>query len=93
MLNDGTKYYIPNKDIEQYKQLYSGIDVEQQLRNMVGWLDANPKNRKTKTGVKRFINSWLTREQDRAPIRTVSKQSEMDEAFRQLEEMKLRGEI
>jgi hypothetical protein len=92
MLNDGSRYYIPNKDIEQYKQLYSAIDVEQQLRNMVGWLDANPKNRKTRTGIKRFINSWLTREHDRAS-RTAPKENSMDEAFRQLEEMKARGEL
>jgi hypothetical protein len=34
---------------------------------MVGWLEANPKNRKTRNGIKRFINGWLTKEQNRAP--------------------------
>ena len=32
---------------------------------MEGWLDANPGKRKTKVGVKRFVNSWLSRSQDR----------------------------
>lgn len=32
---------------------------------MKGWLNANPTKRKTKRGIKRFINSWLSREQDK----------------------------
>jgi len=42
------------------------VDVEQALRNMRGWLLNNPKNRKTASGIRRFVNSWLSREQDRA---------------------------
>ena len=34
---------------------------------MKGWLDDNPKNRKTSSGIRRFINNWLSREQDKAP--------------------------
>ena len=37
----------------------------QELRKMKGWLTANPKRRKTKSGIKRFINGWLAKEQDR----------------------------
>ena len=33
---------------------------------MRGWLLANPRNRKTKTGIMRFVNAWLSREQNRA---------------------------
>ena len=31
---------------------------------MAGWLNSNPKKRKTKSGILRFINGWLSREQD-----------------------------
>lgn len=66
LLNDGTTYNVPMENIEVYKRLYPGIDVEQQLRNMVGWsLDAGPK-RKTRQGVKKFITKWLIREQNNA---------------------------
>lgn len=92
-LIDGSEYLLTVSEVERYKELYPGIDVEAQIRSMVGWLEANPKNRKTRTGIKRFINGWLSKEQNKAPRRTVSKQSEMDEAFRQLEGMKLRGEF
>jgi hypothetical protein len=37
----------------------------QQLRSMKAWCQANPTKRKTTKGIKRFITSWLTREQDR----------------------------
>lgn len=66
-LIDGTEYAISAYEVENYKALYPAVDVEQQIRAMRGWLDANPKNRKTKSGIKRFINSWLTKEQNRAP--------------------------
>ena len=35
---------------------------------MRGWLMANPDRRKTKRGISRFINNWLSREQDKGRI-------------------------
>ena len=64
-LNDKTEYPVYDDDVEEYKSLYPAVDVEQQLRNMKGWCDANPSKRKTSKGIKRFITSWLCREQDR----------------------------
>lgn len=64
-LNDGTKYGVTQEDIDKYSELYPAVDVPQEFRKMIGWIDANPKNRKTRSGIKRFINSWLTKEQDR----------------------------
>lgn len=64
-LNTNESYPIYECDIDEYKKLYPNVDVEQQIRAMKGWLDANPKNRKTKNGIKRFINGWLSREQDK----------------------------
>lgn len=47
------------------RELYPAVDVEQEIRKMVGWLDSNPNRRKTKRGIKKFITNWLAREQDR----------------------------
>ena len=56
---------MPQENIEIYKRLYPGVDVEQALRNMIGWsMSAGPK-RKTMRGIKRFITNWLSREQDK----------------------------
>ena len=61
---NGTFHLIFPSDIEYYKSLYPAVDVEQEIRTMVGWCDANPSNRKTKSGVKRFIANWLSRAQN-----------------------------
>ena len=70
-LNDGTEHGVTPADIDKWTGLYPAVDVMAELRKMVGWLDANPKNRKTKGGVGRFIAGWLSREQDRAKKVTV----------------------
>ena len=65
-LVDGTDFEISVEMVAELSGLYPAVDVEQQLRNMRGWLLANPKNRKTKAGIMRFVNSWLSREQNSA---------------------------
>lgn len=65
-LNDGSEHGVFSEDIDKWSGLYPAVDVMAELRKMVGWLDSNPKNRKTKSGINRFINGWLSREQDRA---------------------------
>lgn len=64
-LNDKTEYPITQADVDCWKDLYPAVDVMQELRKMKGWADANPTKRKTKTGIKRFINAWLAKEQDK----------------------------
>lgn len=63
-LNDGTEHQVTKADYDRYANLYPAVDVMQELRKMAGWLDSNPKNRKTRSGIKRFMNSWLSRAQD-----------------------------
>lgn len=64
-LNDKTEYPITEADVAGWKDLYPAVDIMQELRKMKGWADANPTKRKTKSGIKRFINAWLSKEQDR----------------------------
>ena len=72
-LVDGTDFEISVETATELSGLYPAVDVEQQLRNMRGWLLANPKNKKTKTGIMRFVNSWLSREQNSArPAKAVN---------------------
>lgn len=63
-LNSGERG-ITNEDIKKWSQLYPAVNVDLELRAMIGWLDANPTKRKTNTGVDRFITSWLKRAQDK----------------------------
>lgn len=74
-LNDKTTYGVTDAQIKKWTELYPAVDVVQQLRQMIGWCDSNPKRCKTRTGVLRFINSWLSREQDRAGKRSTAPSS------------------
>ena len=64
-LNDKTEYPISCQKVKDYQELYPAVNIEQELRNMKGWINANPAKRKTKRGIDRFINSWLSKEQDK----------------------------
>lgn len=64
LLNDGSEYGVSEKDFEYYKKLYPGIDVLAELRKAAGWSYGNPKQRKTKRGIGKFITGWLSRAQD-----------------------------
>jgi hypothetical protein len=63
-LADGSTYPVPVPDIEKYQGLYPAVNVHQELRNMVGWLDGNSTKRKTSRGIKRFVTTWLCNKQD-----------------------------
>lgn len=64
-LNDKTEHEVKESEVDTWKELYPAVNIEQELRNMKGWLNANPSKRKTKRGINRFINSWLSRAQDK----------------------------
>ncbi len=64
-LVDKTEHLILKTDIVTWKELYPAVNIEQEFRNMKGWLISNPTKRKTAKGIKRFINGWLSREQDK----------------------------
>ena len=65
LLNDGSLYPVYQPDMDKWSELYPAVDVMAELRKMVGWCDANPKKRKTKAGIRSFVNKWLAKEQDR----------------------------
>lgn len=67
ILNTGEMFGVYEEDIKRWAALYPALDIMQELRKMCGWLESNPKNRKTKAGIKKFINAWLSRAQDKAP--------------------------
>ncbi len=90
-LNDGTFFDVSENDRAKWSQLYPNVDVLQQLRNMAGWCDANPTKRKTRSGIKRFITTWLAKEQDRGEHRRGGSFAGGDVFAEMLEEEKNRG--
>ena len=58
---------VYSEDIQAAQELYPAVDVNQEIRKMIGWCESNPRKRKTSSGVRAFMNTWLSREQDRGP--------------------------
>lgn len=69
-LNDGSEWPVTTEMVTEWSSLYPAVDVMQELRKMRGWCLSKPKNRKTPRGVRAFITTWLSKEQDRGPKQT-----------------------
>lgn len=89
LLNDGSEYGIEEEYFNQMKKLFPGVDVMAELRKMSAWAINNPTKRKTKSGIKRFIGTWLSSAQDNATktssarTTTVSRpQTQSDKVYR-----------
>lgn len=63
-LNDGTDFEITQQQFDKWGQLYLSVNIDTEIRKMIGWLDANKSKRKTRSGFLRFANSWLAKVQD-----------------------------
>lgn len=61
VLSNGEHWEPEESDILGWQQAYKKIDVYGELDAMACWCEANPSKRKTKKGIKRFVNSWLNR--------------------------------
>ena len=87
ILNTGEEWQADDADIIQWQKTYPAVDVFLELAKMESWLDANPTKRKTSKGIKRFVNSWLARAQDKggsSPIKidcpkTIRQRSNLDD--------------
>lgn len=84
-LNDGSEYGVTKDQYDSWVKLYPAVDVMQELRNMKGWLDANPTKRKTRSGILRFCNSWLSRTQDKPHI-SIKPDKKLQTKFHNLEQ-------
>lgn len=64
-LNDGSEWRPTREQYEEYKRLFPAVDIDAEFRLMRAWCQANRTKRKTKSGVMRFVQAWLSRTQNR----------------------------
>jgi uncharacterized protein YdaU (DUF1376 family) len=62
----GEEVIIFEGKIIEFGEIYPAIDIRAQIRAMKGWLLNNRDKRKTRSGMMRFVNGWLSKEQNRA---------------------------
>jgi len=73
------------KYLQKWKEAFPLVDVDGEIRQMEAWIASVPKTR-WKKDWKRFIVNWLSREQDRAEIRSAkqkTKKIEWEEYFKE----------
>jgi len=80
-LNDKTDFPITQAMVDQFLELYPGIDVMQELRNCKGWSLNNPRRRKTKSGIMRYVNGWLSKAQNNARITPADREDDAIQKF------------
>lgn len=64
-LIDKTEFLVSFAMVEEFSSCYPAVDVEASFRAMRAWCISNPRQRKTRTGILRFVNIWLSKDQDR----------------------------
>ena len=74
-LSSGEDYPISQEQITEWSKVFPAVDIPYQLGRMKVWCEANPKKKKTRRGVIKFITNWLGNRQDKGGDRT---QTEMD---------------
>jgi len=63
--NKSEQYPVFKSDVDRWQGIYPAVNVEQEIRNMIGWCEGHQNQRKTWGGMAKFITGWLAREQNR----------------------------
>lgn len=61
ILKDGSRFHISQNHLNEFVDAYPSVDVREQILKMSQWLKSNPTKRKTRNGIMRFVNAWLSR--------------------------------
>ena len=85
-LNTKEEYPVYQADVDEWSELYPAVDIMQELRNMKGWIQDNPQKRKTKSGIRRFIGTWLREEQKKGSIPKADSKPPNGNKFKNFEE-------
>lgn len=74
-LSNGEDYPITQEQIAEWSKVFPAVDIPYQLGRMKVWCEANPKKKKTRRGILKFVTNWLGNRQDKGGDKT---QTEMD---------------
>lgn len=60
----GKTWALTDRQISEWQRLFPSLDILDQMRRALAWLQANPGRQKTSKGMLRFLVGWLTRAVD-----------------------------
>jgi hypothetical protein len=65
VVGKGTKTWtLPADELDRYREAYPDLDIDAEMRKAQRWCETNSAKRKTRTGMLRFLTSWLNRAQN-----------------------------
>lgn len=67
---------ISQEQKETWSAAYGSVDIEAELKNAAAWVVSNPEKAPSQQ-VGRFLNTWLSRCQQRSAIRSIPTKSEV----------------
>ena len=63
-LKGGMEWKPTVAELDEWIKFYSAVDVIRELGRMRIWCNAKPERRKTEKGIRRFVTTWLDKEQN-----------------------------
>lgn len=66
---------VTTEQLEAWKAAYGSCDIQQELKNAAAWIVSNP-HLAPKSHYGRFINNWLSKQQNASSIRSIPTRSE-----------------
>ena len=87
ILNDNSEWRPSRDDLDGWQRLYVGVDVIRELARMREWCKSNPTKRKTIKGIRRFVQTWLDREQNSPNKYSGSGSTQKDKFTQRMEDM------
>lgn len=87
ILNDNSEWVPTRDDLDGWQRLYAGVDVKRELARMREWCKSNPTKRKTIKGIRRFVQTWLDREQNSPNKYSGSGSTQKDKFTQRMEDM------
>lgn len=62
---EGEQYPVTQSQIDDWQEIYPAVNVLQEVKKAKAWLQANPAKAKTYRGMPKFLNGWMSRQQDK----------------------------
>ena len=63
-LVDKTEFHVTEDIVCEFESCYPAVNIREELKKMRAYFFSNPVKRKTRKGIMKSINSWLSKNQD-----------------------------
>jgi predicted transcriptional regulator len=62
---EGEEYPVTQSQIDEWQAIYPAVNCAQEVKKAKAWIKANQSRAKTYRGMAKFLNGWMSRQQDK----------------------------